>query len=139
MISRILIGACAAVILFLGSVHLAYTFFTHKFSPSQGQLETTMKQVAPRISGEMTMWKAWIGFNVSHSMGLILFGLIFGYLTMCRWEVLLHSYFLAGLGLLVLVVYIVLAHIYWFRAPLMGVSLATLFYVAGLVGAFAGA
>src|SRR5262249_42164019 len=55
-------------------------------------------------------------------MGLILFGLIFGYLTMCRWEVLLHSYFLAGLGLLVLVVYIVLAHIYWFRAPLMGVS-----------------
>jgi len=98
-----------------------------------------MKQVAPRISGEMTMWKAWIGFNVSHSMGLILFGLIFGYLTMCRWEVLLHSYFLVGLGLLVLVIYIVLAHIYWFRAPLMGVSLATLFYVAGLVGAFAGA
>ena len=38
----------------------------------------------------------------------------------CRWEVLLHSYYLAGLGLLVLVAYIVLAHIYWFRAPLMG-------------------
>lgn len=29
MIPRILIGACAAIVLFLGGVHLAYTFFTH--------------------------------------------------------------------------------------------------------------
>jgi hypothetical protein len=137
MISRILMSACATIILFLGSVHLAYTFFTHKFSPTEGHLETAMKQVAPRISGETTMWKAWIGFHVSHSMGLILFGLIFGYLAVCRWEVLLQSHFLAGLGLLVLVAYIVLAHIYWFRVPLIGLSLATLFYVAGLVGIFA--
>ena len=99
-----------------------------------------MKQVAPRISGEMTMWKAWISFHVSHSIGLMLFGLIFGYLAVCRWEVLLQSHFLAGLGLLVLVAYlvayIVVARIYWFRAPLIGVSLATLFYVAGLIGIF---
>ena len=33
-----------------------------------------MKKVAPRISGDMTMWKAWIGFHVSHSIGLMLFG-----------------------------------------------------------------
>ena len=55
------------------------------------------------------MWKAWIGFHISHSMQLILFGLIFGYLAVCRWEVLLHSDYLAGLGLLALVAYIVLA------------------------------
>lgn len=137
MIPRILIGGSAAIILFLGSVHLTYTFFTHKFSPSEGQLETAMKQVAPRISGEMTMWKAWISFHVSHSIGLMLFGLIFGYLAVCRWEVLLQSHFLAVLGLLVLVAYIVVARIYWFRAPLIGVSLATLFYIVGLVGIFA--
>jgi hypothetical protein len=137
MIPRILISACVTIILFLGSVHLAYTFFSHKFSPTERHLETAMKQVAPRISGETTMWKAWIGFHVSHSIGLILFGLIFGYLAVCRWEVLLQSHFLAGLGLLVLVAYIVLAHIYWFRVPLIGLSLATLFYVAGLVAIFA--
>jgi hypothetical protein len=33
-------------------VHLAYTFLTHRFSPTEKQLETAMKQVAPRISGE---------------------------------------------------------------------------------------
>lgn|SRR5215468_5608425 len=133
MISRILIGACAAIMLFLGSVHLAYTFFTHKFSPTEEQLETLMKKVAPRISGDMTMWRAWIGFHVSHSVGLMLFGLIYGYLTVCRWEVLPRSYFLVGLGLLVLLAYMLLAYIYWFRIPLIGLSLATLFYVAGFV------
>src|SRR5262249_38773619 len=101
----------------------------------EGQLEQAMRQVAPRISDETTMWKAWIGFHVSHSMGLMLFGLTFGYLVVCRWEVLLQSHFLAGLGLLVLVVYMVLAHIYWFRVPLIGVSLATLLYVAGFAAA----
>jgi hypothetical protein len=48
MISRILISASAGIILFLSSVHLAYTFLTHKFSPTEKQLETAMKQVAPR-------------------------------------------------------------------------------------------
>ena len=78
MISRILIGASAAMILYLGSVHLEYTFFTRNFSPTEEQLETAMKQVPPRISGELTMWKAWIGFNASHSIALILFVLLYG-------------------------------------------------------------
>ena len=92
-----------------------------------------MKQVAPRISVDMTMWKGWIGFNISHSIGLIMFGLIFGYLAVCRWEMLRQSHFLAGLGLVVLVAYVLVARIYWFSSPLIGVSLATLCYVAGLV------
>jgi hypothetical protein len=36
-------------------------------------------------------------------MGLMLFGLVYGYLTVCRWEVLQKSYFLAALGLPMLV------------------------------------
>jgi hypothetical protein len=83
------------------------------------------------------MWKAWIGFNVSHSIALILFGLLYGYLVVCQWEVLRKSYFLVGLGLLVLVAYVVLARVFWFKAPLIGVSAATLLYVAGFVCAFA--
>jgi hypothetical protein len=137
MISRILIGACAAIILFFGGMHLEYTFFTGQLTPVDGQLETAMKRVAVRISSETTMWKVWVGFNVSHSMGLILFGLIYGYLTVYRWDVLQKSYFLAGLGLVVLVSYVVLARVFWFSDPLIGVSVATLLYLAGFVCAFA--
>ena len=82
MVSRILIAACAAIILFFGSVHLVYTFFTDQLTPAEGQMETA-KHVVSRISSGTTMWKAWVGFNVSHSMGLMLFGLIYGYLTVC--------------------------------------------------------
>lgn len=137
MISRILIGACAAIILYFGGVHLRYTFFTDQLTPVDGQLETAMKRVAVRISSETTMWRVWVGFNVSHSMGLILFGLIYGHLTVYRWDVLQKSYFLAGLGLVVLVSYVVLARVFWFSGPLIGVSVATLLYLAGFVCAFA--
>jgi len=138
MIPRILISACAAIILYFGSVHLELTFFTDQLTPVDGQLETAMKHVAAHISSETTMWKTWVGFNVSHSMGLMLFGLIYGYLTLYRWDVLQKSYFLAGLGLVVLVSYVVLARVFWFSDPLIGASLATLFYVAGFVCEFAG-
>ena len=137
MVSRVLIGASAAIMLFLGSMHLAYTFFTDELAPVDGQLETAMKHVAVRISSETTMWKVWVGFNASHSMGLMLFGLIYGYLVVLRWEVLHRSYFLAGLGPLVLVVYAVLARVFWFSDPLIWVLAATLLYVAGFVSAFA--
>jgi hypothetical protein len=51
--------------------------------------------------------------------------------------VLQTSYFLSGLGLLTLVGYVVLARGYWFKTPLIGLSLATLFYLVGLVSALA--
>jgi len=137
MISRILIGACAAIILYFGSTHLAYTFLTDELTPVDGQLAMAMKHVAPRISSETTMWKVWVGFNVSHSMGLMLFGLIYGYLAVCGWDVLQRSYFLAAVGLVVLLSYVVLARVFWFSDPLIGVSAATLLYVAGFVCAFA--
>jgi hypothetical protein len=30
------------------------------------------------------MWKAWIGFNASHSFGLILFGTVYAYLALAH-------------------------------------------------------
>jgi hypothetical protein len=33
------------------------------------------------------MWKAWVGFNASHSYGAILFGLVYGYLASMSSEV----------------------------------------------------
>ena len=133
MISRILLAASAAIILYLGSVHLAYTMFTQNFSPTDGQLEVAMKHAQMVISRETTMWNAWIGFHFSHSIALILFGLMYGYLVLCRWEVLSRSYFLAILGLLFLLAYVVLARVFWFKAPFIGVSTATVLYLAGLV------
>jgi hypothetical protein len=133
MPSRILLGASAAIILFIGSVHLRYTAFTHKLDPADGRLEMAMKGTAMRISGQTTMWNAWTGFNFSHSLGLILFGLVYGYFVTYRWDVLHNSLFLAVLGFLVLLSYVVLSRVFWFAVPFVLVSCATVLYLAGLV------
>ena len=137
MISRTLIGASAAIILYLGGVHLMYTAFSLKLNPAEEHLQTAMRRTPMRISAQTTMWDAWIGFNFSHSLGLILFGLVFGYLVICRWDVLHRSYFLILVGFLGLLAYVVLARVFWFRAPFIGVSCAMLLYVVGFVCALA--
>jgi len=39
------------------------------------------------------MWKAWIGFNASHSLGAVLFGQVYGYLVLAHAPMLLSSPF----------------------------------------------
>jgi len=133
MLPRILVAASAAIALLLGFLHLAYTFFTRKLNPRDVELEKHMQQALPRITSQTTMWKAWIGFNASHSIGVILFGTIYAYLSLFAWPLLIHSPFLIGLGIALFVSYLLLAKLYWFRSPLIGIALAGSLYLLGIV------
>lgn len=73
MPTQILIVAGALIFGLLGTVHLAYTFFTGLFSPRDAATEASMKLTHPRLTRRTTLWKAWVGFNASHSLGAILF------------------------------------------------------------------
>ena len=85
------------------------------------------------ITRETTMWRAWVGFNASHSFGALLFGAIYGYLALAHSAFLLQSWFLLSLGLLALVAYAFLGKRYWFSVPFRGILLATALYVVALV------
>lgn len=117
----------------LGLVHLAYTYFGDKLHPRDTDLLARLKTTSPVISRQTSVWKAWIGFNASHSLGAILFGLIFGYLALQQPMLLFHSYFLGFTGFIVLAAYLVMAKLYWFIRPLQGISLALLLYVVGFI------
>jgi hypothetical protein len=132
-VSTLLIVASAAVLLLLGVVHLLYTFRGPNLQPRDPELTARMMAVSPGISRETTMWKAWVGFNVSHTFGLLLFAAIYGYLAMRHSGFLFQSWFLLTAGFALLVGYAVLARIYWFSAPLRGVGFAALLYIAGIV------
>ena len=131
------IAASAVVIFVLGLVHLLYTFRGLKLHPRDAALEARMKEVAPVLTRETTMWKAWIGFNASHAGGAILFGLVYGYLALVQSSFLFRSSFLLLVGLCLLVGYVFLSKAYWFSAPFRGIVLSTALYVAGLVLAWA--
>src|SRR6266478_6400821 len=131
--SQVLIAGSVAIILALGLLHLLYTFRGPKLHPRDPALETRMKLVSPVITRQTTMWKAWVGFNASHSYGAILFGLVYGYLATAQSSLLFQSPFLLLAGLLLLAGYAVLGKAYWFSVPFRGIVLSTALYVAALV------
>jgi hypothetical protein len=128
-----LVAVSAAIILLLGLVHLLYTFRGQKLHPRDADLETRMKEVSPVLTRETTMWKAWVGFNASHSYGAILFGLVYGYLAVAQSSLLFQSPFLLLVGVLLLAGYVVLGKVYWFSVPFRGIVLSFALYVAALV------
>src|SRR5271169_5892258 len=102
LVAKLLMVLSASIIFTLGVVHLVYTFWGPNLTPRDPALQVSMSQVSPVITKETTMWRAWVGFNASHSMGLILFGLVFGYLALAHGQLLFQSPFLLLVGLAVL-------------------------------------
>jgi len=135
MQAALLVAASATVILALGLVHLLYTFYGSKLLPRDAALRAEMERVHPNITRQTTMWRAWIGFNASHSMGAILFGLVYGYLALAMPAALFGSVFLRALGFAFLCGYVLLGWRYWFSVPFRGVLLALVLFAASLVTA----
>jgi hypothetical protein len=130
--AKILMVLSAGIVFTLGVVHLAYTFWGTNLTPRDPALQISMSQISPVITRETTMWRCWMGFNASHSMGLILFGLVFGFLALAHDQFLFQSLFLLGVGLAMLAGFVVLSKVYFFRVPLTGVSISLACYVASI-------
>jgi hypothetical protein len=132
-LAPLLIAGSAAIFMLLGLIHLVCTFYGPKLLPRDRDLRARMQEVSPVITRETTMWKAWVGFNASHSSSLILFGAVYGYLAVAHSDFLFQSVFLLSLGLILLLGYVFLAQRYFFRIPLWGVLLATVLYALALL------
>ena len=128
-----LIGTSALIPLVLGTLHLVYTFWGPKLLPRDAAVIEAMKATTMVITRETTVWKAWIGFNTTHSMSLMLFGLVYGYFALARPEVLFGSPFLQAVGIVTLAAFLVLSRAYFFSIPLAGIAIATALYVGGLI------
>ena len=135
MLSRSLVAASSAVMFVLGSLHLLYTFWGTKLFPRDAAVQAAMKATPLRLSAETTMWKAWLGFNASHSICAIFFSLVYGYLAISQPDLLFRSPYLQAVGLAVLAGFVILARLYWFSVPFFGVSLALVCFLAAVVTA----
>ncbi len=133
-ITSLLISIAGLIYFGLGTLHLVYTFNSNKFEPWESDLTGRLQRSTLRITRQTTFWKAWIGFNASHSTGAVFFGVV---LLLTAWTTIGAG--AAGLVVWALSVvhsgfYVWLAHRYWFRVPLAGTCIATfLLLIAGLV------
>jgi len=130
--ARILMVLCASIVLMLGVLHLVSTFWGPSLTPRDPALQISMSQSSLIMTNETTIWRCWVGFNASHSMGLILFGLIFGYLALVHGQLLFRSPFLLVVGLAMLGGLIVLCKVYFFSWPLTGINISLACYVVSI-------
>jgi hypothetical protein len=130
--AKILMLLSASIVFTLGVTHLVYTFWGPMLTPRDPALQISMSQIAPVITKETTMWRCWVGFNASHSMGLILFGLIFGFLALAHPQLLFQSPFLLVVGLAMLGGLAALSKVYWFGAPFTGICISLVCYLASI-------
>lgn len=133
MAAVVLMTFSAGILFALGLLHLVYTFRGPKLTPRDPALRIRMSEVSPVISRETTMWRAWVGFNASHGMGAILFGLIYGFLAIVHRQLLFQSPFLLVVGLAMVGGFFALSKVYWFSIPFTGISISLACYVASIV------
>lgn len=95
--------------------------------PGDPALIAAMAGSRVRLAGDATdMWRAWIGFNLSHSLGALLFGA-----AAIAWPVIAAGHaLLAWLPAAVAAVYLTISLCCWFRAPNAGIAAATAAFAA---------
>ena len=113
MVATALMATSAAIFFTIGMLHLIYTFYGPKLTPRDPALQVRMREISPVITKETTMWRCWVGFNATHSMCLMLFGLIYGFLAIFHSNLLFASPYLLVVGLLVVVGCLALSKAYF--------------------------
>ena len=133
MLSQVLFIVGASIFGLLGFVHLIYTFFTDKFNPYNPDVMAAMKSTTANITKETTVWRAWVGFNASHSLGAILFAAIYIPLAFSHIQFIVNNSWFAVLPSIVGISYLLLAKNYWFKIPLFGILISTICFVSAFV------
>ncbi|WP_046003825.1 LIC_13387 family protein [Pseudoalteromonas rubra] len=131
MISQILFIIGAAIFGGLGLIHLIFTFFSNKFDAYNAEVVVAMKSTSPVITKETTVWRAWVGFNASHSLGAIFFAAIYIPLAILHMPLIINNAWFSVLPSIFGFSYLLLAQKYWFRIPFLGILIATICFVFG--------
>jgi hypothetical protein len=123
-----------------GLLHAIFTLMDwrhpRRLAPVDPNVVTQMVSTGLRLSrGRTNMWDAWIGFNLSHSLGAILFGTLCIATGIAMRSMTVPWPVFAAL-VLIAAIYEVLALRFWFRVPAIGIAIAGMSLIAGwLLGA----
>jgi hypothetical protein len=127
-LSRWLFLAGAVPYLVLGTAHaLATPLATTDrkgLSPYDPQLGEAMAHTTVRLTRRTDMWRAWVGFNFSHSLGVVLLGLVVVLVGRNAASFETQAPVFVPLAAIAAAVYLALALRYWFRTPAIGCALS---------------
>jgi hypothetical protein len=128
-ITSVLLEIGGGIFAVFGLLHALYTLLDiqrpRRLVPDDPAVSAAMAHAHLRLArGRTTMWRAWVGFNFSHSLGVVLFGvlcisigIIIATVAVAGWILLL----LFAIGL----IYVAIGVRYWFRIPIAGAAVGT--------------
>ncbi len=125
--------AGAALFGLLGVAHAVLTLrdlhVPRSFTPTDENLRRAMAEAPLRLAPQTTIWNAWLGFNLSHSLGLLIFATVFGGLALRDFGMVAENLFLRLGAVVVGAIYLVLALRFWFWVPAAFSAVGTLCFV----------
>jgi hypothetical protein len=118
----------AAIFLISGVFHGVMTLQDlinpRTFTPPDQSLRQAMQESSIEIDPQTNLWKAWLGFNLSHSLGLVMFGGTFVVIGIFWFPIFSDSYWLQTCALCIAVAYLILSLKFWFSKPVIGSGFA---------------
>jgi hypothetical protein len=122
------------VFLVLGIVHAILTIrdvsSPRTFTPPDANLRMAMQASSVAIHPTANLWRAWLGFNLSHAVGVTIFGSALTITAIADVSLFERYLSLQIAAPLIGAVYVVLARLFWYRDPLIGTSLGTVLLAA---------
>jgi hypothetical protein len=130
MLIATLLVIAGAIYAGLGAMHAVFTLMDERdprrLAPDDPAVTAAMQGSKLRLSrGAITMWQAWISFNLTHSLAAIMFGV--GCIVVAAWlGVVVFPpwvlFLLTGISL----VFALIGMRYWFGVPRAGTGIATI-------------
>lgn len=129
--SLLIVGS--SIFVLMGAGHGVFTLKDlgnpRNFTPRDAKLRTAMQQSTIALHPKINLWQAWLGFNLSHSLGLVMFGGAFLYLGIFQSFLFSQSTLLQNLSILVSAAYLVMSLKFWFSIPAIGSGIALVCFV----------
>ena len=136
-LSRYLFLAGAIPFVFLGLVHAFATPLgpaeAKGLSPRSPALREAMLKDTVLLTRRTNMWLAWIGFNLSHSLGAVLFGAVVLLVGRSSGSFEAQASVFLPLAVVFSGLYFVIGLRYWFRTPIIGIASSGLCFIGAWI------
>jgi hypothetical protein len=131
--AQILVILGASIFLILGVLHGILTLQDIRdprtFTPPDKALREAMQESTIAIDLHTSLWEAWLGFNLSHSLGLIMFGGTFVAIGLFYFSAFAQILWLQGCAMLISTAYLIMSIKFWFYKPVIGSAIGLVCFV----------
>lgn len=128
--TQILLAVAGAIVLLMGVGHFVLTlrdvWKPTFFTPTEDSVRLAMQGAELKFDRRINLWESWLGFNLSHSMGAMMFGGVLLFVALTHLDAFLQSHALQAAAVLTAALYLAIAIRFWFWGPVLGISIVLL-------------